>query len=78
MLGLVTETDDVWLQSVLPHIDELLLEQAHLEKKAASSAITLLFKYPEQLCLQRPLSELAREELDHFEQKKSRKDSKQT
>ena len=68
MLGLATDTDAAWFDSVLPHIDELLLEQAHLEKKAASSAITYLFRYPEQLCLQRPLSELAREELDHFEQ----------
>lgn len=57
-----------WLAKVLPVLDELLLEQAHLEKKAASGALTFLFRYPEHACVQQPLSELAREELEHFEQ----------
>lgn len=57
-----------WLARVLPALDELLLEQAHLEKKAASGALTFLFRYPQHELVQRPLSELAREELEHFEQ----------
>ena len=52
----------------MPHLGELLIEQAHLEKKAASSAINLLFRYPDEVSLQAPLSQLAREELEHFEQ----------
>ncbi len=67
LLGLAEDADDAWLDRVLPHVDELLVEQAHLEKKAASGALTCLFRYPDQACLQRPLSELAREELEHFE-----------
>ena len=67
MLGLAVDTDTDWLSRVLPHVDELLVEQAHLEKKAAAGAIAYLFRYPDRACLQRPLSELAREELEHFE-----------
>lgn len=53
---------------MLPVIDELLLEQAHLEKKAASGALGFLFRYPDEADLLQPLSALAREELEHFEQ----------
>ena len=38
-----------------------------VEKKAASTAINLIFRYPEYPQLLRPLSEVAREELSHFE-----------
>ena len=67
MFGLEYSTDPAWLQRVIPHLDQLLVEQAHLEKKAASSAVTLLFRYPQEITLQAPLSKLAREELEHFE-----------
>ncbi len=53
---------------MLDHLDELLLDHAHLEKKAAGTAVTLLFRYPERRVLQEPLARLAREELVHFEQ----------
>ena len=45
----------------------LLIDHAHCEKKAASTAINLIFRYPEYSTLLTPLSELAREELEHFE-----------
>lgn len=51
---------------MVPFADELLVEQAQLEKKAASAAMTFLFKYPDELALARPLAALAREELEHF------------
>lgn len=56
-----------WAPSVLPHLDALLLEHAHLEKRAAGAAIQHLFRYAHLAVIQRPLSELAREELTHFE-----------
>ncbi len=62
-----SQTDPAWAERALDHIDEILVEQAHLEKKAASSALALLFRYPDEPRLQKPLSELAREELTHFE-----------
>jgi tRNA-(ms[2]io[6]A)-hydroxylase len=47
---------------------EVLLDHAHCEKKAASTALALLFRYQHLTDLVRPLSEIAREELEHFEQ----------
>ena len=49
-------------------LDEVLLDHAHCEKKAASMAINFLFRYPEFPWMLAPLSALAREELRHFEQ----------
>jgi len=67
MLRLAAPTDPAWPARALAHLDELLLDHAHLEKKAAGTAVTLLFRYPERRELQEPLAQLAREELAHFE-----------
>ena len=68
MLRLAAATDPAWTERALAHLDEVLLDHAHLEKKAAGAAVTLLFRYPERRLLQEPLARLAREELLHFEQ----------
>lgn len=68
MLRLASTTDPKWAPRVLGEIDELLVDHAHCEKKAAGMAINLLFRYPRQTFLMRPLSRLAREELSHFEE----------
>ena len=67
MLNLASETDAAWIDQARENIDEILVDHAHCEKKAASTAISLLFRYPEHGVLLQPLSELAREELEHFE-----------
>ncbi|MEE2786967.1 MAG: tRNA-(ms[2]io[6]A)-hydroxylase [Myxococcota bacterium] len=67
MLHLQYATPASWVDEVEPHIDSILLDHAHCEKKAASTAINLIFRYPEYPQLLRPLSEVAREELSHFE-----------
>ena len=67
MLNLASPSSAAWLARALANTDELLLDHAHCEKKAASTAISLLFRYPDRLPLLRRLSELAREELEHFE-----------
>lgn len=67
MLRLASRTDPGWAGRVLPHRRDLLLEQAHLERKAASTALTFMFTYQEFVAIQGPLSELAREELTHYE-----------
>lgn len=46
----------------------LLNDHANCEKKAASTALSLMFAYPEERKLTAALSRLAREELRHFEQ----------
>lgn len=67
MLRLASPTPDHWAAWALNSIDEILLDHAHCEKKAASTAMGLMFRYPDQEPLLRPLASLAREELEHFE-----------
>lgn len=67
MLRLQRETDPSWAERMAEHVPTILLDHAHCEKKAASTAINLIFKYQFDVGLLRPLSELAREELTHFE-----------
>jgi tRNA-(ms[2]io[6]A)-hydroxylase len=67
MLDLASETPDEWVRAAVADLDTILLDHAHCEKKAASTAINLMFRYQES-ALVRPLAALAREELSHFEQ----------
>jgi tRNA-(ms[2]io[6]A)-hydroxylase len=46
----------------------LLVDHANCEKKAASTALALMFAYPEDRALSLAMARLAREELRHFEQ----------
>ncbi len=68
MLSLASTTGRAWIERACAHLDEILLDHAHCEKKAASTAVSLLFKYAERRELPVTLSQLAREELGHFEQ----------
>jgi tRNA-(ms[2]io[6]A)-hydroxylase len=61
-------TPDAWLEHALTQMDILLIDHARCEKKAASTALSLMFKFPERENLLHKLSRLAREELRHFEQ----------
>jgi tRNA-(ms[2]io[6]A)-hydroxylase len=67
MLHLSSTTDPSWAALAARDTDALLLDHAHCEKKAASTAVALLFRYPDREELAGPLSALAREELEHFE-----------
>ena len=67
MLSLAEPTPRDWAERAAAAINEILLDHAHCEKKAAGNALTLLFQYPERAALQAPLAALAREELAHFE-----------
>jgi tRNA-(ms[2]io[6]A)-hydroxylase len=68
MLNLASSTDARWAERALADLDELLIDHGHCEKKAAGTALKLLFDYPQHSAFLLPLSELAREELEHFEQ----------
>ena len=68
MLSLASTTGDAWLARALGSLDEVLVDHAHCEKKAASTALSLVFKYPEREPLVAALVRLAREELVHFEE----------
>ena len=65
---LCAPTPAAWVEDALAHLPELLQDHANCEKKAASTALALMFAYPEDRPLGAALSRLAREELRHFEQ----------
>lgn len=62
------ETPDSWISEAVKQQDVLLIDHAHCEKKAASTAMTLMFRYVDRPDLLNKMSRLAREELIHFEQ----------
>ncbi len=61
-------TPDSWVSAALDNLDVLLIDHANCEKKAASTAMNLLYRYVDRGLLLDKLSRLAREELRHFEQ----------
>lgn len=61
-------TPPEWVDEAIERWDALLADHANCEKKAASTALALMFAYPEDRALATRLSRLAREELRHFEQ----------
>lgn len=65
---LACPTPEAWIEWALTNPDILLIDHAHCEKKAAATAVNLMFRYTEKLELQQKLAQLAREELLHFEQ----------
>jgi tRNA 2-(methylsulfanyl)-N6-isopentenyladenosine37 hydroxylase len=61
-------TPPAWVEEAVRGWPQLLLDHVNCEKKAASTALSLMFTYPEDRVLTVALSRLAREELRHFEQ----------
>jgi tRNA-(ms[2]io[6]A)-hydroxylase len=62
------ETPQAWIDVALTQQPLMLIDHAHCEKKAASTAMTLMFRYVDRPDLLKKMSRLAREELIHFEQ----------
>jgi len=65
---LLINTPAAWLEAACENLPLLLIDHANCEKKAASTAISLLFRYSEQVDICYRMSRLAREELRHYEQ----------
>ncbi len=57
-----------WVDWALRNPETLLIDHANCEKKAASTALNLMYRYVGHYQLLNKLSRLAREELRHFEQ----------
>lgn len=68
MLSLKTPTPERWLAQVDAHLPEVLIDHAHCEKKAAATAMNLIFAYVEQVPLVVALGQIVEEELLHFRQ----------
>jgi tRNA-(ms[2]io[6]A)-hydroxylase len=66
-IPLQSATDPRWFALAAERWQDLLLDHANCEKKAASTALALMFSYPEDFELADRMSRLAREELRHFE-----------
>ena len=66
MLSLQSASDARWLAQVDAHLDDVLIDHAHCEKKAAGVAMNLLFSYVDQVPLARAMTEIVNEELTHF------------
>ena len=61
-------TPDRWIENALEHPVFMLIDHANCEKKAASTAISLINRYTDNFELVNKMSRLAREEMRHFEQ----------
>jgi len=61
-------TPKEWLMCARENLSILLIDHANCEKKAASNAMNLMYRYSYEYDLCQRLSRLAREELRHYEQ----------
>lgn len=66
MLGLLAPTDPGWAKVACANLEATLIDHAHCELKAATNALSLVARYPDELDLVLALSDLAAEELEHF------------
>jgi tRNA 2-(methylsulfanyl)-N6-isopentenyladenosine37 hydroxylase len=68
VLNLKSTTSPDWLASVETHLEDVLLDHAHCEKKAAGTAMNLIFAYVDRVELVKEMTTIVNEELDHFRQ----------
>jgi tRNA 2-(methylsulfanyl)-N6-isopentenyladenosine37 hydroxylase len=68
MLHLQTTSSERWLAQVDQSLEEILIDHAHCEQKAAATAMSLLGTYIENDELCREMTIIVQEELDHFHQ----------
>jgi tRNA-(ms[2]io[6]A)-hydroxylase len=61
------ETSEKWVAKALKNQEKLLIDHANCEKKAASTALSLIYRYPDNFDLVNKMSKLVREEMRHFE-----------
>ena len=66
MFCLCVSTAPAWIEVALRNLDLVLADHAHCEVKAATTALSLALKNHESLDAVLTLSQLAREEIDHF------------
>lgn len=67
-LGLELPTDPRWVNIAEKNIEDILVDHAYCEQKAASSCISLIVSYPEMTELVAVLTPVVAEEWAHFEQ----------
>ena len=66
-LGLELPTDPRWVNIAEMNIEDILVDHAYCEQKAASSCISLIIQFPEKQALIDILTPVVAEEWAHFE-----------
>jgi tRNA-(ms[2]io[6]A)-hydroxylase len=66
MLGLKLPTDPRWVNIVEKNIEEILIDHAFCEQKAASNAISIIVQYPQYTDLVEAMIAISQEEMEHF------------
>jgi len=66
MLGLKMATDPRWVNIAEKNIQEILIDHAFCEQKAASNAISIIVQYPQYPDLVDAMVEICKEEMEHF------------
>src|SRR5438270_13768646 len=67
-MKLLVQTPRAWVTQAVERFDEVLMDHAHCEKKAAAHALSLLAAFPMVAGLPRAMARLAREEAGHLAQ----------
>jgi tRNA-(ms[2]io[6]A)-hydroxylase len=67
-MRLLCDTPRGWVELALERFDEVLVDHAHCEKKAAAHALSMLAAFPLVEGLPRAMARLAREEAGHLAQ----------
>lgn len=66
MLHLHSKSSERWLRQVDENLNEILIDHAQCEQKAAATAMNLMFDYVDNDDLTREMTEIVTEELEHF------------
>lgn len=66
MLGLKLPSDPRWVNIVEKNIEEILIDHAFCEQKAASNAISIIVQYPHLTDLVQEMTAICQEEMEHF------------
>ena len=65
-------TPQAWIDNAIKDLPTLIIDHANCEKKAASTALNLMYRYVDRFDLLNKMSRLAREELRHFNEELSK------
>mgnify|MGYP003905629391 CR=1 FL=1 len=63
-------TDPRWVKIVERNIEEILVDHAYCEQKAASNAISMIVQYPHYSDLVAAMTVICKEEMEHFDDTK--------
>ena len=59
-------TDPRWVNIVEKNLEEILIDHAFCEQKAASNSISIIVQYPQYADLVESMIEICKEEMEHF------------